>query len=129
MFGEPSYETEWAQLPNPHDGIAGFFRYHDIPSHRRGHWRLVAKPKAVMLRGLPESFGILTATNGMHCFIELGGWPGSLYEGNLDNCLVWNNESETFSEYVNDELTPRKARTPHKAATRKVRYADLDEYQ
>ncbi len=59
-----------AKLPQPYASIYSFARAHSITFPRtEGFWRLTERVVG-QVNGLPTSRGILTATNGILCYIE-----------------------------------------------------------
>jgi hypothetical protein len=58
-----------AKLPQVYANIYAFMRAHRITLGRQLPWRLTER-QVGEINGLPNSRGILTATNGILCYIE-----------------------------------------------------------
>lgn len=57
------------ELPQRYSSISMFCNAHGIPIPRKGDWRLTDRVRG-NISGVPNSDGILTATDGILCFIE-----------------------------------------------------------
>jgi hypothetical protein len=56
--------------PQRYTSVHAFFSEHRLLKPRpRDDWRLTERVKGA-IQGIPSSFGFLTATNGIDCFIE-----------------------------------------------------------
>lgn len=59
-----------------------FFTRHSLPLPRKGNWR-ATKRIIGHINGLPRTHGILCATDGILCYIEVGGHNDQLFQGHI----------------------------------------------
>lgn len=94
-------EQDRLYCTQPYPSVHAFAAAHRL-TLPRGHWRLVHR-QVGHIHGLESaSFGHLTATNGVLCYIEQGG--GVVFLGHIENWVQFKDE-----ESVDEKETQAKA--------------------
>lgn len=82
-----AHKSAYLDLWDPRRSLVAFLRKHDvtIPFAQFDSWRMLQPTEQLVgeIQGLPESRGIVRATNGILCFIELSS--GALFEGHYES--------------------------------------------
>lgn len=89
-------------MQNVFTSIVQLFHHYGICRRDMHNWRLIKEPPAGEIHGLPDSHGLLIATNGMLCFIQREGCK-ELFCGHLDYFIAYRPNTYTVLT-INGEL-------------------------